>query len=114
VPNSTPVQYQVAREAGTERAFYRCKYWDHFEPGALQLRRLRHPACSRRRRNSTPAVVGQATPQPVNAEVMERIVDRSHGAWSGVEVRCKRCGSHLGHVFPDGPEPTGERYCINR
>ena len=47
-----------------------------------------------------------------DAEVIERVVDRSHGMVR-VEVRCKQCGAHLGHVFPDGPAPTGERFCIN-
>jgi len=50
--------------------------------------------------------------EPINSEVVERVVDQSHGMVR-VEVRCNRCGSHLGHVFEDGPEPTGERFCIN-
>ena len=50
--------------------------------------------------------------QPINSEVVERVVDTSHGMVR-VEVRCNQCGSHLGHVFEDGPEPTGERFCIN-
>jgi len=50
--------------------------------------------------------------EPINSEVVERVVDRSLGMVR-IEVRCNHCGSHLGHVFEDGPEPTGERFCIN-
>jgi peptide-methionine (R)-S-oxide reductase len=103
-------QYQVARQGGTERAFSG-KYWDHWEPGAYNCVGCGTPLFE----STTKFDAGCGWPsyyQPVNSEVVERIVDNSHGMVR-IEVRCNRCGSHLGHVFPDGPEPTGERFCIN-
>ena len=105
-----PVQYQVARQSATERAFTG-RYWDHWEPGRYNCVGCGTPLFE----SSTKFDAGCGWPsydRPINSEVIERVVDRSHGMVR-VEVRCNNCGSHLGHVFPDGPEPTGERYCIN-
>ncbi|RVT88392.1 peptide-methionine (R)-S-oxide reductase MsrB [Inhella crocodyli] len=105
-----PLAYQVARQAGTERAFTGA-FWDHWEAG--------HYVCvgcgTALFASDTKFDAGCGWPsyyEPLDNEVVERLVDHSHGMVR-VEVRCKRCGSHLGHVFPDGPEPTGERFCIN-
>ncbi len=102
--------YTVARQAGTERAFTGA-FWDHWDKG--------HYLCvgcgAALFASDTKFDAGCGWPsyfEPLNNELVERIVDHSHGM-TRVEVRCKRCGSHLGHVFPDGPEPTGERFCIN-
>ena len=103
-------QYAVARQGGTERAFTG-KYWDHFEPGSYQCIGCGTPLFAA----GSKFDAGCGWPsysEPINATVVERLVDRSHGMVR-VEVRCNRCGSHLGHVFNDGPEPTGERFCIN-
>ena len=105
-----PMQYQVTRHAATERAFSG-KYWDHFVDGRYLCVGCGTPLFE----SGTKFDAGCGWPsywQPLDNEVVERIVDRSHGMVR-VEVRCKRCGSHLGHVFEDGPEPTGERFCIN-
>jgi peptide-methionine (R)-S-oxide reductase len=105
-----PMQYQVARQAATERAFTG-KYWDHAAAG-----RYNCVGCGTALFDSaTKFDAGCGWPsyfQPINSEVVERVVDASHGMVR-VEVRCNNCGSHLGHVFEDGPEPTGERFCIN-
>lgn len=103
-------QYEVARQAGTERAFTG-KYWDHWESGRYECIGCGTPLFAA----DTKFDAGCGWPsysQAINATVVERIVDRSHGMVR-VEVRCNRCGSHLGHVFNDGPAPTGERFCIN-
>ena len=105
-----PMQFEVARHAATERPFSG-KYWDHWQPGVYHCVGCGAPLFDA----STKFDAGCGWPsyfEAIRGEIVERVTDRSHGMVR-VEVRCKDCGAHLGHVFPDGPEPTGERFCIN-
>ena len=108
--NAEPLAYEVTRHARTERPFTG-KYERIWADGSYHC-----VCCGNHLFNSdTKFDAGCGWPsswQPVNSEVIERVVDRSHGMVR-VEVRCNQCGSHLGHVFEDGPAPTGERFCIN-
>lgn len=105
-----PMQFEVTRHAATERAFSG-RYWDHFEEGCYRC-----VCCGAKLfESSSKFDAGCGWPSYSQASqdgIIERVVDRSHGM-SRVEVRCHDCGAHLGHVFDDGPAPTGERFCIN-
>jgi peptide-methionine (R)-S-oxide reductase len=106
----TPQQFNVCREKGTEPPFTG-KYWDHHEPGTYLC-----AVCEAALFESdTKFESGSGWPsfyQPANAENVAEHTDSSYGMVR-TEVTCSSCGSHLGHVFPDGPKPTGLRYCIN-
>lgn len=106
----SPEQYAVCRCSATERAFTG-KYWDHKAPGTYTCVACGTPLF----RSESKYDSGSGWPsyfQPIAPGVVREHVDDSHGV-RRVEVRCAHCESHLGHVFPDGPPPTGLRYCIN-
>jgi peptide-methionine (R)-S-oxide reductase len=106
----TPEQFQVARKGGTEPAFTG-KYWKTKDPGTFLC-----ACCGQELFDSgTKFDSGTGWPsffKPVEAGAVVEHTDSTYGM-KRTEVRCGRCDAHLGHVFPDGPAPTGQRYCMN-
>lgn len=106
----TPEQYRITREKGTERAFTG-KYSDCHDPGVYRCVCCGAPLFD----SETKYDSGSGWPSfyaPLDPDNLAAEEDRSIGT-RRTEVLCRQCGAHLGHVFPDGPEPTGLRYCIN-
>jgi peptide-methionine (R)-S-oxide reductase len=106
----TPEQFYILREKGTERAFTG-KYWDNHKEGVYTCAACQLPLFS----SETKFESGTGWPsfyQPLDKQKVSVVVDKSYGMTRD-EVVCSRCGGHLGHVFPDGPKPTGLRYCLN-
>lgn len=106
----SPEEFHVARLGGTERAFTG-RYWDTKEPGVYHCVCCDLPLF----RSDAKFDSGCGWPsffEPLAGANLVELEDRSHGM-RRVEIRCRRCDAHLGHVFPDGPPPTGLRYCIN-
>ena len=106
----TPEQFHIVREKGTERAFTGV-FWDHHEKGMYTCVGCGAPLFD----SATKFESGTGWPSyfaPVSKDAIETETDRKLST-PRTEIHCARCGSHLGHLFPDGPNPTGLRYCVN-
>jgi len=106
----TPEQYRILRQKGTERAFTG-KYWNHHALGTYTCAGCGHPLFESQTkfdsRTGWPSFTAPASTESVKTREDTSLF------MARTEVLCRRCGSHLGHVFEDGPEPTGLRYCMN-
>jgi peptide-methionine (R)-S-oxide reductase len=106
----TPEQFRITRQGGTERPFTG-EYWNHKGSGTYHCVCCGAPLFS----SSTKFDSGTGWPsfwEGVDPAAISTLVDRSHGMVR-TEIRCASCEAHLGHVFADGPAPTGQRYCVN-
>lgn len=106
----SPIQYAVTQEAATEPAFSGA-YWDHHGDGVYRCVVCQEPLFD----SATKFESGTGWPsfcQMIEQGRVKTRTDASHGMVR-TEARCASCGAHLGHVFPDGPRPTGDRYCMN-
>ena len=106
----TDDEFYITRQKGTERAFTG-KYYDSKEKGQYLCKCCGEPLFD----SDSKFDSGTGWPsffEPLNEKAVEEEHDQSHGMHR-IEVHCRKCNAHLGHVFPDGPQPTGLRYCIN-
>jgi peptide-methionine (R)-S-oxide reductase len=106
----TPEQYRVLREGGTEPAFSG-DLLDVKDPGEFRCAACGEPLFDSDSKYDSGSGWPSFT-QPTESDKVSELSDQSHGM-TRTEVRCARCDGHLGHVFPDGPGPEGQRYCIN-
>jgi peptide-methionine (R)-S-oxide reductase len=106
----TPEQYRILRQKGTERAFTG-KYWNHHGSGVYVCAGCGNPLFDSQTKFESgtgwPSFTAPSSPESVKAR------EDTSAFMARTEVLCRRCGSHLGHVFEDGPAPTGLRYCMN-